>query len=105
MIQGGNAPFSNPPFWIRPLSQGVGVGVPVAVVVAVGVGVELGVPVGVAVGVADEHGTTEATRARRFRPWPRLSTLRGGLCPPVASQTYSVKSASSRFTPITSWLV
>ena len=83
----------------------MGVGVPVAVAVAVGVGVELGVPVGVAVGVGDVHGTNAATRARRFCPRPRLRRLCGGLCPPVASQAYWVKLASSRFTPITSWLV
>src|SRR5947208_1355647 len=95
MTHGGKLPVSNPPFWIIPVSQGVGLGVPVGVGVAVGVGE------GVAVGVGDGHGTSVALRDRHLVPRQGRSILPGVCRPPVRSQISWVKKLSSRFTPTT----
>ncbi|PYL69801.1 MAG: hypothetical protein DMF28_01920 [Verrucomicrobia bacterium] len=112
MTQGGKLPVSNPPFWIIPVSQGVGVGVDVGVGVGVGVGEAVGVAVGVTVGVAvavgvgvgDGHGTSVAVRARHFVPRQACVILPGVCFPPVGSQIFWVNVVSSNFTPTTNWL-
>src|SRR5438309_11804620 len=101
MTQGGKLPVSNPPFWIIPVSQGVGVGVDVGVGVGVGVGEAVGVAVGegVAVGVGDGHGTSVAVTARHFVPRQACVILPGVCCPPLLSQRNWVNIVSSSFTP------
>src|SRR5689334_14623042 len=55
MTQPVKSPVSNPPFWIAPLSHGVGVGVVVDVGLAVAEGVGVAVGVGVGPGGAAQY--------------------------------------------------
>src|SRR5437870_2287902 len=55
MTQPVKSPVSNPPFWMTPLSHGVGVDVGVGVGLAIAEGVGLGVGVGVGPGGAAQY--------------------------------------------------
>jgi len=80
ITQGGKLPVSNPPFWIIPLSQGVGVGT--------GVGVAVGLAVGVGVGVGG--GTPPGAWITTTMGEPVLKK------PTVASVKFGAWSASNR---------
>ncbi len=79
ITQGGKLPVSNPPFWINPLSQGVGVGVGVGVSVGVGLGVGEAVGVGVGVPCGGTWGSVKASPLALMREsnhMPRTRPLR-----------------------------